>query len=351
MYIDSLANVILKFSSEITPFNENFRSNILRRLDEIVLCNQLHFAFTDVEWSYCNSVSLKEYTHQDSFDNYVFKKCISHPEVFSKVFGKNYSELCKSILTNNNLISVSEYEKLDFYKNFLLPKKLYYFALLHFNIFDKATAVVVLLRDKSMGAFSNEEIFILETIKPLIYSRLLEYYNVSSIRQTKKIVNHSVNNSDIGIVYLDENFEIFFKNALAKKYISEIFKDTQNFLSKLDLKKIDTLKPLSINFENMQIEISKILQLNSFNKMSPLYILYLKNIEKTNQIIISKDFLLTKREIEVVKLLLKGLKNDDISKSLGISTNTVRTHVDKILRKTETNSRAAAIAKLCNIDM
>jgi len=55
---------------------------------------------------------------------------------------------------------------------------------------------------------------------------------------------------------------------------------------------------------------------------------------------------LTARERETLNLLAEGLSGTEIAKALGISTNTVRTHIQSILTKLQVHSRleAAAVA-------
>ena len=52
---------------------------------------------------------------------------------------------------------------------------------------------------------------------------------------------------------------------------------------------------------------------------------------------------LTAREEQVIWLVAKGTTTPDIAKLLGLSEATVRNHVQKILEKTETNNRLAAV--------
>lgn len=54
---------------------------------------------------------------------------------------------------------------------------------------------------------------------------------------------------------------------------------------------------------------------------------------------------LTKRELEVMALIAKGYTNPRISRTLGISMSTVRTHVERILDKLGARSRAEAVAR------
>jgi len=53
---------------------------------------------------------------------------------------------------------------------------------------------------------------------------------------------------------------------------------------------------------------------------------------------------LTAREREVLGLLAEGLGGTDIARRLGISTNTVRTHIQSILTKLQVHSRLEAAA-------
>ncbi len=51
---------------------------------------------------------------------------------------------------------------------------------------------------------------------------------------------------------------------------------------------------------------------------------------------------LTARELEILKILTKGLTNKQIASALGISDNTVRNHINKIIEKLEVSDRTEA---------
>jgi DNA-binding CsgD family transcriptional regulator len=57
-------------------------------------------------------------------------------------------------------------------------------------------------------------------------------------------------------------------------------------------------------------------------------------------------FLLTRREIETAMLVRHGLPTREIATELGISLNTARRHVEKILLKLDVTNRTAAAAKI-----
>jgi NarL family two-component system response regulator LiaR len=61
---------------------------------------------------------------------------------------------------------------------------------------------------------------------------------------------------------------------------------------------------------------------------------------------------LSKRELEVLQLMAKGLSNQEISDSLFVSLNTVKTHSSKLFEKMEVKRRTQAVEmakRLCLI--
>ncbi len=60
---------------------------------------------------------------------------------------------------------------------------------------------------------------------------------------------------------------------------------------------------------------------------------------------IPPDVALSKREMDVLKCLAKGMTSAQIAKNLFISENTVKTHVRHILEKLEASNRAEAVSR------
>lgn len=57
---------------------------------------------------------------------------------------------------------------------------------------------------------------------------------------------------------------------------------------------------------------------------------------------VGKPHLLTPREIEILRLIVQGQCNKEIARSLGITLDTVKEHVQNILRKTAQSDRTQA---------
>ncbi|HEX6965177.1 MAG TPA: helix-turn-helix transcriptional regulator [Gemmatimonadaceae bacterium] len=68
--------------------------------------------------------------------------------------------------------------------------------------------------------------------------------------------------------------------------------------------------------------------------------------ESLSDLALQQQYRLTRREIEVARLLSQGRANDEIAEDLGISTHTARRHTESVLSKLGVHTRAAAGAKL-----
>jgi DNA-binding CsgD family transcriptional regulator len=60
---------------------------------------------------------------------------------------------------------------------------------------------------------------------------------------------------------------------------------------------------------------------------------------------------LTAREIEVLGLLAAGQANKEIARALGVSPNTVKTHLARLYAKLDAGSRTAALARAREIGL
>jgi len=76
------------------------------------------------------------------------------------------------------------------------------------------------------------------------------------------------------------------------------------------------------------------------NELVPLLMEKLENKDKSSQS--DDDKVLTRREIEVLKLLTEGLFNKEIAYQLSISENTVKNHVSNIFKKIGVSDRTQA---------
>jgi DNA-binding CsgD family transcriptional regulator len=71
--------------------------------------------------------------------------------------------------------------------------------------------------------------------------------------------------------------------------------------------------------------------------------------KKINMAKAAQHYKLSKREIEVVELLLLGYKNKEIAEKLYVCVYTVEDHLKKIMKKMQVSNRTGIIAKLMEV--
>jgi len=64
-------------------------------------------------------------------------------------------------------------------------------------------------------------------------------------------------------------------------------------------------------------------------------------------IVMSEDSALTRRELEVLRLVAAGHDNIAIARQLGLSPGTVRKHLENAFARLDVSTRTAAVAKVC----
>jgi DNA-binding CsgD family transcriptional regulator len=131
-------------------------------------------------------------------------------------------------------------------------------------------------------------------------------------------------------------------NQLVKSYKSE--------RPASELTKTPTILTLSSMGTDVYSFRAFFLSNNSHDTSGGAYILILvERVSTTKKMNIqkaAKTFKLSKREIDVLELVVLGLKNKEIAERLCVCVYTVEDHIKKIMKKVQVGNRTSIIAKL-----
>ena len=273
----------------------------------------------------------------------------------------------KTILKFGDSISFRDWERSDFYNNFMLPQQLYWELFLTLRWKNKLEGMVTLWRSKKQPDYEDREVVKAAMLASHFGVAVHNIYLISQINTRK---NHSLSadeaNSE-GLLWLDHEFTPSFFNAEARNICLQllskmscntsdleegefpvpscIIKDCSDLLDLLKTEEQPILSPkertvLTGSGKKFRIECSLIWKADQINSM-PNFIVTLSDLsdEKKLEAALQDRFQLSRRELDVIYYLTRGLSDDEIGEKLCISRQTVHTHIKNIYKKLGVKSR------------
>jgi ATP/maltotriose-dependent transcriptional regulator MalT len=204
------------------------------------------------------------------------------------------------------------------------------------------------------------------------YSALVDYYTLT------KDYKNALNSHKIATAFQDSimneasqksiiSTQVEYETAKKDAQIQQLAKENElsEQKAKTNLNRLIVISLLSITGIIILLYLLRLYRKNSDleieNKNSELqnYILQINELKEkatkkpsSKNIDFSENFIeygLSKREIEVLQHISEGLSNDEISKKMFVSNNTVKTHIKNIYSKLDVKNRIQAIKKIESI--
>lgn len=346
---------ILQFISLIQESKGDYRYKVLKHISSIFEYNNLTFMLVDGNGMFTNPLSLNISNNLcHMYIQHYFKTDIFHPINISKEL-----ILTKKVISISDIMTYKQFENTNYYNDFLKNDNLYYEIALPLIIDNKLIGGIGIFRSKKEGNFKNSDMDILTYLSEHIAYYLYQYQETSQIKNESLMYKNCASQLPIGLVILNSNRSLYNCNEIAKSYCKDILndnscsnpvQDTINMiLSNLDLNGINSPSCIYTDFEQYTFKISLSIIPNIYKGIEIYYKIYIvknSNKEKLDLLHLVQIYNLTKRELEIIKLISKGLSNRDIAQKLYISTNTVRTHIDNIFNKLNVNSRMSILYKM-----
>jgi DNA-binding CsgD family transcriptional regulator len=273
----------------------------------------------------------------------------------------------KTVLKIGDSISLREWERSDFYNNFMLPQHLYWELFLTLRWKNNLEGMITLWRSKKQPDYEDKEFS--KAVRLASHLGVV-VHNISLISQINTRENHSLSTDEAnseGLLWLDHKFAPSFFNAKARDICLQLLGSMPYNTSELEKGEFPIpsciTKDCSDLLDLVQTEEQLILspkerivftgsgkkfrtgcsllwkadQLNS----RPNFIVTLSDLsdEKKMENTLQARFQLSRRELDVIYYLTKGLSDDEIGEKLYISRQTVHTHIKNIYKKLGVKSR------------
>jgi DNA-binding CsgD family transcriptional regulator len=313
------------------------------RLTDILLKN--------LEKAYCNYY--KTYYHQ--FDPLQLTRGLDT--------GKGLAYLEKAI-------SYDSRQPTEYYNDFLQPQKIHHKLIVNMVAEKELYGRIVLTRPRKSKRFNKKEIRTARTISPYLSHALAHNDLRKKIRLKGSILDYIEKQSLNGMILLDEGLRIIYRNPKAEE-ICDKFKGAESAVNHTD--------PISSHFlkdcrkikvglktcpsggmtvpRHSEVKgpnqtrfslISKALDQGSDCEGSQMYMVTIQEQSpgNINPEYLMDTFRLSKREIDVVTLLILGLKNAQIAGKLFVSEVTIKKHLQNIYDKVGVNNRTTLINRI-----
>ena len=264
-------------------------------------------------------------------------------------------------------ISLRDWEMSDFYNNFMLPQHLYWELFLTLRWKNNLEGMITLWRSKKQPDYGDKEVLKAARLASHLGVAVHNICLISRIN-TREIRSLSADEADgEGLLCLDHRFSPSFFNAKARDICLQlssrtpyntsnvekgefpipscVIKDCSDLLDLLKAKEQSVLPPKEriVSTESGQkfrIECSLIWKANRINP-TPNFMITLSDLTdgKKLETTLQARFQLSRRELDVIHYLTRGLSDDEIGEKLYISRQTVHTHIKNIYRKLGAKSR------------
>ncbi|MGI6224970.1 MAG: LuxR C-terminal-related transcriptional regulator [Peptococcales bacterium] len=345
---------ILHFLSLIQENTSDFRYQVLNCLSSLFSYNHNTFFLVDKDGNLTNPVGFNignKFLHL--YNQHYYKTDIFHPLNVSLKFifnTKSYSI--------TDLMSLEKFEKTEYYYDFLKMQNLYYELALPLKHNNQLIGAIGVFRPKEDGDFLRKEIQILNKLSNYIASRLHHHLETSQLKYEKQFNKNIINELPIGLITLDNHFNIMTYNEIAYSYCKDIL---NNFSHNNPVKPVIDMALTKATFSNTNhsriyiylkpysFEIIPVLLPDKTQGLRTSYYVYIMKSASEDRVvstILSDSYDLTRREQDIINLLALGLNNQEIADKLYISYNTVRTHLDNIRKKLGVKNRTAILNKL-----
>ncbi|MEW5919454.1 MAG: LuxR C-terminal-related transcriptional regulator [Bacillota bacterium] len=345
---------ILEFLDSILTPPENFRQQVLISLKQVFGYQRSTFFLIDNQGNMFAPMMMNmDDTLCDVYYKYYCKRDIFQPrKVANKVLQKN-------VLTVTDIMPFKKFESTEYYNDFLQMQDIYHEIAMFLLDGNRLIGVIGLYRSVKEQAFTSSEIMTMQNISVHLSRALTNNLQLADLQIHKDLLESSSRYLPIGLLIFDRSLNIHYINDAALEACRE-FSPTCTFNTLAQR----FIEQLFSNNTGWQPGVKKTLLSPSLKQFTvnilPAIYHRLKGTELYTACILPADFSLqdylhknvgfqnifSKRENEVLDLVMKGLNNQEIAAQLFLSVHTVKTHLQNIYKKMGVKNRAGLCYKI-----
>jgi DNA-binding CsgD family transcriptional regulator len=273
----------------------------------------------------------------------------------------------KIALKLGDYISLQDWERSVLYNGLIRPQHLYWELFLTLRWKNNLLGMITLWRAKQQPDYEDSDVLKAEILATHLGVAVHNICLISQINAGERhLLSDDETNSE-GLIWLDHEFTPSFFNAEARNIClhlfsrtpgntynpgmdefpvpSSVIKDCSDLLDLLKAEEQPILLPkertvFTESGKKFRIECSLIWKADRISP-KPNFVVTLSDLtdERKQEATLQARFHLSRRELDVIYYLTRGLSDDEIAEKLYISKLTVHTHIKNIYRKLGAKSR------------
>jgi DNA-binding CsgD family transcriptional regulator len=280
----------------------------------------------------------------------------------------------KSVLKVGDSISFKDWERSDLYNYFIRPQHLYRELFLTLRWGNKLEGMITLWRPREQTDYEDRDISKAEMLTPHLAIAINNIHLMSQANDWNTLSLSNGESRSEGLLWLDHKFTPSLYNAKARDICVQLFnempyktsnlekgefpipsyivKDCSELLDLLKAEEQPILLPkeriiLAESGKKFRIECSLVYKADRLNSM-PNFMVTLSDLTDAKKLetALQTRFQLSRRELDVIYYLIRGLSDDEIAKELCISKLTVHTHIKNIYSKLGARNRIEAYRRV-----
>lgn len=199
-------------------------------------------------------------------------------------------------------------------------------------------------RTVSHGQFTKTDLKAVKILSQFISLAIAKTSGRKNLSRNHDHFCQSIDHAQQGIVIVDQDFEIQYANQTAQRLTTIVFPDQPGGeLSHLIRNEYESKKANTVTTTTSHKLSARFCSVPGAKANQTLIFLD-EIISPSAQHLLDK--LLTKRQMDVIRLVELGMNNRQIAKKLDISINTVKRHLDNLYCKLDVYSRTELISKV-----
>jgi ATP-dependent transcriptional regulator len=220
--------------------------------------------------------------------------------------------------------------------------------------------VISIFKTENEGNFTPKELELLSQIGKVFHESMRLFRKHNSQADVIFLANRLFDLTSVGFIFFNKNKDVidfnetfinYTASITSKLNVDEIVCDLINLIESTNKITIDELKVNAIINTHGFIVTFFPPQISQNEYIETFYCFTIRKIEERRQgdeiqNLLVEEYNLTKRESEILSLLIDGASNQQISETVYISISTVKSHVRNIFNKLNVSTRSEVIRKI-----